>query len=85
LSPARSAALPLVTPLTMTPAGSFRPRLAATSDVTVCTVTPSCARVTLPLVRSRSMTFFAMFAGIAKPMPMLPSLLDRIWELTPTR
>ena len=31
-----------------------------------------------------SMTFCAMFAGIAKPMPMLPSVLDRICELMPT-
>ena len=54
------------------------------SDVTFCTETPSCARVTLPFVRSCSITFFAMFAGIAKPIPMLPSELDRICELMPT-
>ena len=54
------------------------------SDVTCCTVTPSCERVTLPFVRSSSMTCFAMFDGMAKPMPMLPSEFDTICELMPT-
>ena len=84
LRPARSAALPAVTDPTITPPGCLSPRFAAMSDVTFCTETPSCARVTLPFVRSCSITFFAMFAGIAKPMPMLPPVSDRICELIPT-
>ena len=70
LSPARSAALPGSTAATITPPASFRPRLAAMSDVTGWMVTPSCERCTIPSVRSWSTTWRAMFAGIAKPIPM---------------
>ena len=49
-----------------------------------CTVTPSFARRTAPFSISWSITFFAMFDGIAKPMPMLPSPGVRICELMPT-
>ena len=67
----------------MAPPTFLSPRLSAMSDVTGCTVTPSCARDT-PGLRSWSMTWRAMFDGIAKPMPMLPSCGDRICELMPT-
>ena len=46
------------------------------SEVTGCTVTPSCDAVHLARrSAAASMTCFAMFDGIAKPMPMLPSML----------
>ena len=55
------------------------------SDVTGWTVTPSCARVTLPLRPQLDPSRAAPCStGIAKPMPMLPSELDRICELMPT-
>ena len=82
--PAPSAALPGATDETIAPPTSFRPRLSAMSDVTGCTVTPSCERRTRPLLFNWSMTFRAMFAGIANPMPMLPSPGEMIWELIPT-
>ncbi len=72
LTPACSAALPDVDRADDRATRLFRPRLAAMSDVTGCTVTPSCARRTRPSVRSSSITWRAMLAGIAKPMPMLP-------------
>ena len=60
-TPASSAALPARHGADDRAGRCFSPRLSAMSGVTACTVTPSCARVTLPLVRSCSMTFFAMF------------------------
>ena len=42
------------------------------SEVTGWMVTPSMPRRTAPLSMSCVMTLRAMFAGIAKPMPMLP-------------
>ena len=53
------------------------------SDVTGWIVTPSMPRCTLPCSISCVMTFCAMFAGIAKPMPMLPPDGERICELMP--
>ena len=46
--------------------------------------TPSTPRFTWPYLISWSMTPFAMFTGMAKPMPMLPPLPERIAELIPT-
>ena len=53
------------------------------SLVTGWIVTPIMPRCTLPCSISCVMTFFAMFAGIAKPMPMLPPDGVRICELMP--
>ena len=53
------------------------------SGVTGWTVTPSSPRRTLPWSISCVMTLCAMFAGMAKPMPMLPPDGDRICELMP--
>ena len=54
------------------------------SELTPCTMTPSCPRRTLPWSTSCAMTLLAILAGIAKPMPMLPPEGDRICELMPT-
>ena len=53
------------------------------SLVTGWIVTPIMPRCTWPCSISCVMTFFAMFAGIAKPMPMLPPDGVRICELMP--
>jgi hypothetical protein len=70
--PARSAALPFCTELTMTPFASFSPRLCAMSSVTCWTTTPSWPRRTRPFAMSCSVTLRVMFEGMAKPMPTLP-------------
>ena len=82
--PARSAALPGRTELTITPFASGIPRLSAISEVTRSTPTPSCPRRTLPLLASWSVTLRTMFEGIANPIPMLPpELPGTICELIP--
>ena len=53
------------------------------SGVTVYMLTPSWPRFTEPYLISCSMTLRAMFTGMAKPMPMLPPLRDRIAVLMP--
>ena len=53
------------------------------SAVTVYMLTPSWPRFTEPNLISWSMTLRAMFTGMAKPMPMLPPLRDRIAVLMP--
>ena len=67
----------------MAPPTCLRPRLSARSDVTGCTSTPSCARRTWPSLRRSSMTWRAMFDGIAKPMPMFASTGESISALIP--
>ena len=58
--------------------------LCAMSGVSVWMFTPSTPRLTSPYLMSWFMTIFIMFDGIAKPMPMLPPVRDRIAELMPT-
>src|SRR5438094_558557 len=84
LSPARSAALPDCTWTTATPFWSCNPRRSAISELTFCTVMPSCPRRTLPLLINVSITTRAMFDGTAKPIPMLPPEGESICELMPT-
>ena len=58
------------TSLTSAPRTCDKPRLRAMSDVTGWIVTPSSPRRTWPLSMSCVMTLRAMFAGMAKPIPM---------------
>ena len=54
------------------------------SGVRVCTLTPSTPRLTSPNFTSWFITVFIMFDGIAKPMPMLPPVRERMALLMPT-
>ncbi len=76
--PARCAGLSASTALTIAPRTSFRPRLFASSELTPCTVTPIFALRTVPVLISCCITFPAMSAGTANPMPMLPPDGERI-------
>ncbi len=58
--------------------------LFAMSGVSVWMFTPSTPRLTAPYLISWFITIFIMFDGIAKPMPMLPPVRERIAELMPT-
>ena len=52
--------------------------LCAMSGVSVWMFTPSTPRLTSPNLMSWFITIFIMFDGIAKPMPMLPPVRERI-------
>ena len=57
---------------------SGRPMLCAISGASVWMLTPSTPRRTSPYLISWSITVFIMFDGIAKPMPMLPPVRERM-------
>ncbi len=85
LIPAFSAADPSTTCDTSAPCTLFaRSMLSAISGVSVWMLTPSTPRFTSPYLMSWFITIFIMLDGIAKPMPMLPPVRDRIAELMPT-
>ncbi len=58
--------------------------LSAMSGDSVWMFTPSTPRRTSPYLTSCCITVFIMFDGIAKPMPMLPPVRERIAVLMPT-
>ncbi len=84
LSPAFSAADSSITCETSAPWIWPSSMLAAMSGVSVCTLTPSTPRFTSPNLTSWFITVFIMLDGMAKPMPMLPPVRDRIALLMPT-
>ena len=84
LMPALSAALPGCTSLTSAPRDLRSVQAAREVRRHRLHRHAERPRRTLPLSMSCVMTFRAMFAGIAKPMPMLPPDGDRICELMPT-
>jgi hypothetical protein len=61
----------------------FIPRLSAISSVTDWMRTPSQPRLVSPYWRSCSMTWVAVLAGIAKPMPIEPPVGEMIAVFTP--
>ena len=81
--PALSAGEPSTTCDTSAPMALLRPSECAMSGVTVYMLTPSWPRLTSPYLISCSMTLRAMLTGMAKPMPMLPPLRERIAVLMP--
>ena len=65
--------LPGAMEVTTTPTGRSRPSESARSESTICVSTPSQGRaIDFAPPRAVSTTSLTMFAGIAKPMPMLP-------------
>ncbi|MCW0425995.1 hypothetical protein NB713_003938 [Xanthomonas sacchari] len=69
-SPALAAGLPWTSWLTSAPRVSGRPRPCAFSESMAPTITPSWARVTLPVFLICSTALIARSIGIAKLMPM---------------
>ena len=82
--PAFSAAEPSTTWEMSAPCTLPRSMLWAMSGVSVWMLTPSTPRRTSPNLTSWVITDFIMLAGIAKPMPMLPPVRERIAVLMPT-
>ncbi len=83
LTPAFAAGLPASTSPTSAPVVPLRPSDSARAGVMLWIVTPSLPRRTSPFSISCVMTLRAMFAGIEKPIPMLPPEGERICELMP--
>ena len=73
LRPARAAGLVGVTLAISAPEGRLSPRPSAISGVTACSRAPSQGRFTVePPLLAEATTTFAMFAGMAKPIPCEP-------------
>ena len=68
------------------PEGRLSPRPSAISGVTACSRAPSQGRFTVePPLLAEATTTFAIFAGMAKPIPCEPPEREKIAVLMPTR
>ena len=81
--PALSAGLPSATLATNAPLGSSNFSTSAISLLTVWILTPSQPLLVSPYLINWSITFFALFDGIEKPIPIDPPYWLKIAVLIP--